>query len=419
MSELSDADIVICGAGAGGLAAAHALGGLGLRVLVLEQRRAPLPMAKGELLQPSSITALEQWGVRARLVRAGGVPIDRLCARDPAGTGLLELDYSRLLGAERRILAADYTTILAALAADLPATVQLCQGIRATGLTRDRAGRVDGVIVADPLPRPLSADLVVAADGGASRLRMDAGIAVARTEYPHRLVSFELSEPHRAELTAYVTDRGLRLAYPLPHGRTRLYLQADPGELRGLDDTGIRRWAAAAVAQVPALGGLGEQLSAPGCRRQLFGVPRYLVDPLSLPGLALVGEAGHAVHPMAAQGMNSAIADAVELATQLREVGEWSGAAIDYALRSYHRVRMPQLRHIATVSHNAARMLTQVSPLGRALGRRLLRGTANNPRLLAATCRNIAGIDPAPLRSVDRLYQLGVLRDPRADRGIA
>ncbi|MFI9508727.1 FAD-dependent oxidoreductase [Nocardia sp. NPDC052566] len=418
MSSSSEADVVVCGAGAGGLAAACALGALGLRVVVLEKQLRPLPIAKGELLQPSSLEALARWGAGPRLVRGGGVWIDRLCARAPDGRVLLELDYRRLLGAGRCILAADYPAILGALEDSAAPNVEVRRGIRVRELVRDSAGRVCGVELADGKPRTVSAALVVAADGSASSLRDGVGIALTREQYPHRLVSFEIPGSHCAELAAYVTDRGLRLAYPLPNERTRLYLQAAPDELRGMDGSDIRRWAVDAVTQVPALAELAQRLLAPETRRQLFAVPRYLADRLSVPGLALLGESAHAVHPMAAQGMNSAIADAVELAAQLTEAGEWSSAAVDHALAGYHRVRLPHLRHVATVSHNAARMLTMVSPLGKLLGRRLMRGTANNPRLSAATCRNIAGIDPHPLRPLDRLYQLGLLPDPRANQAL-
>ncbi|MBF6065725.1 FAD-dependent monooxygenase [Nocardia terpenica] len=409
MASGTDADAVVCGAGAGGLAAACALAAAGLAVIVLDKQRQPPSIAKGELLQPGSLTALDRWGVTRRLLAAGGVEIDRLCARASDGRALLELDYPGLLGGRRRILSADYPTILAALADSLPPSVRVHRGVPVRGPLHDDTGRVCGVEVADERLGSVRAPLVVAADGAASGLRAAAGIAVARTQYPHRLVSFDVPGARDEELTAYVTDRGLRLVYPLPHARTRLYIQAGPQELRGRDDAAMRRWAVEATAGIAALAPLGELLLDPRTQRQLFSVPRYLVDRLALPGLALVGESAHAVHPMAAQGMNSAIADAAELADRITAVGAADPAALDRALTDYERVRLPQLRHVATVSHNASRMLTAVSPVGRRLGRRLLRGTANNPRLLAATCRNIAGVNPAPLGMVDRLYQLGLL----------
>ena len=54
-------DVVVSGAGAGGLAAARALGANGLRVLVLDRQRTPAPTAKGEILQPESVRILDGW----------------------------------------------------------------------------------------------------------------------------------------------------------------------------------------------------------------------------------------------------------------------------------------------------------------------------------------------------------------------
>lgn len=45
-------DVVVCGAGVAGLAAACALGRLGHRVLLAEKQDAVKPVAKGEVLQP-------------------------------------------------------------------------------------------------------------------------------------------------------------------------------------------------------------------------------------------------------------------------------------------------------------------------------------------------------------------------------
>ena len=49
-------DAVVCGAGAGGLASAHALGALGLRVLVVDKQPELRPVAKGEVHYHHSLT---------------------------------------------------------------------------------------------------------------------------------------------------------------------------------------------------------------------------------------------------------------------------------------------------------------------------------------------------------------------------
>lgn len=406
-------DIVVCGAGVAGLAAACALGRLGHRVLVVEKQQTVRAVAKGELLQPGSVRILEEWGAAAELV-AGGARLSTLVARDATGRPELALEYGRLPVERPWILSHDYPAILGALCSALPETVEVRRGLLVNGLVRtdDRVTgvRLDGEVV--------KAALVVAADGLSSRLRGTAGITARRQDYPHRLAAFELAGAPEveADLSAYVTERGLRLRYPLPGGRVRLYAQVGPHELRGADASGLTDWAQALVRGTPALAPLEGALQANLARRQILPVSRFLADTLAVPGLALVGESGHAVHPMAAQGMNSAIADAHELAAEVRRTGSLAPMDVDRALVRYAASRRRVLKHIGRTSHNAARMLTDLSWAGRVVGRRALRRTGANDRIRYTVMHTMSGLGVHPLSPVDRLHQLGVLPDPRARR---
>lgn len=426
-----DYDVVVCGAGAGGLAAARALDAIGLRVLVADKQRRPRPVAKGEVLQPGALRVLRRWGTDRLLTRDGALRLGQLVVRSPGGDPVMTLDYGQLPAADNSLLAHDHTAILEALTAGLGEGVEIRRGVRATEALRDAAGRVVGVRLDEGdggKPQEVRAPLVVAADGISSRLRREAGIGGRRGDYPHRLVSFEITgAPDRPEdFSAYLTDRGLRLVYPLPGGRLRLYLQARPDELRGLDRDGFARWGEQAVREVPALAGLAEAVPEAAGTRQLFPVARFLAERLTAPGLALVGESAYAVHPMAAQGMNSAITSAAALADQLAarltpsarpKTPEPPGPeAVDAALRDYEQDRLPVLAHAARTSDNAARMVTELAFPGRQLGRRAVRCTGANPRLLHTITYNMAGLGPRPLTLLDRLHQIGLLPDPRAHR---
>ncbi|WP_051766194.1 FAD-dependent oxidoreductase [Saccharothrix syringae] len=414
MADLpASVDVVVSGAGAGGLAAARALGATGLRVLVLDRQRVPGPTAKGEILQPESIRVLDEWRALDALRAGDARPVDRLAIRDHTGAELLAIDYAELPGPYRQVFCADYADLREAIGRSLPGTVEVRHGVRVTGALRDDAGRVAGVRVAGGRGdggAEVRARLVVAADGMSSALRKDAGIAVDRDEYPHRLLAFDVAEADvDAELSAYRTGRGLCLVYPLPGRRCRLYVQVRPDEFRASGTAELDRWCDALLAQVPAIAPLAGPLRASLHRRQLFAVHRLRAHRLAVPGLALVGESAHAVHPMAAQGVNSSLADAEALAAALdRETG------VDAALESYQEARGPRLDHIATVSHNAARMITALSGAPRLLGARMMRRTAANPRLLRRTAGNLSGTDVRPLTFVDRLYQLGLLVDRNA-----
>ncbi|MFK3984770.1 FAD-dependent oxidoreductase [Micromonospora sp. NPDC050397] len=409
-------DVVVCGAGVGGLASARALGALGLTVLVLDRQKAPAEVAKGELLQPESVRILDDWGALPALRTGGAVPVDRLAIRDPGGRVLLGLDYRALPGAYREILCTGYSNVLHALAGTLGKTVEVRRGVLVEKAVRDPTGRVTGVRVIDGgRPEEICARLVVAADGLSSRLRRSAGLPGVRRDYDHRLLAFDLPGVRVAdEVSAYRAEHGLRLVYPLPGDRCRLYVQIRPEELRGLGADALDAWCDRTLAGVPALEPLAEVLRAHLRGRQILAVYRLRAPRLSTPGLALVGEAAHAVHPMAAQGMNSSLGDAETLARLLESAGGGEPAAVDRALAGYHADRLRRLDHTATVSHNAARMLTSTAGPARLLGGRMMRHTAANPRLLRLTTGNLAGVDPHRLTPVDRLYQLGLLRDRRA-----
>ncbi|RNG30434.1 FAD-dependent oxidoreductase [Streptomyces botrytidirepellens] len=415
-------DAVVCGAGAGGLASARALGELGLRVLVVDKQPHMRPVAKGEVLQPGALRVLRRWGTERLLEQRAGVRLGRLVVRAPAGTPLMALDYGRLPEGDRWLLSHDHLAILDALAEGLGPTVEVRRGVLVEEALRDGSGRVTGVAVTEGGRRyEVHAPLTVAADGISSRLRRAAGIDARRVDYPHRLVSFDLAgAPRPDDFSAYLSARGLRLVYALPGDRVRLYVQTAPDELRGgRDRSALAAWAEGVVAEVPALEPLSGPLLAGLDSRQMLPVSRFLSPRLAVPGMAFVGEAAYAVHPMAAQGMNTAITCAASLADRLAEHlhgAAPTAATVDAALRAYQAERRPILAQAATTSDNAARMVTDLTWRGRVVGRRAVRFTGRNPRLLHTVTYNMSGLGPRPMTFLDRLHQLGVLPDPRAHR---
>ncbi|MFF5496703.1 FAD-dependent oxidoreductase [Streptomyces aquilus] len=413
----TDTDVVVCGSGVAGLAAACALGRLGLDVTLLDKQRTQPPVWKGEVLQPGSLDSLHAWDALGRLEARQAVRLSRLVARTATGEELMALDFTVLGGERPWMLAHDYSTILQCMADSLGPTVRLRRGALVKELSHDSAGRISGVrAVADGTALDIRAGLVVAADGMSSRLRRLAGIDVEPVAYDHRLLSFELpgTLPTDDEVSAHATDRGLVMIYPLPDARIRVYIQVRTDELRKVSPADLRRWCEGLVAQVPALAPLAGLLEVNLDRRQLLPVWCYRAPSLVRPGLVLLGEAAHVVHPLAAQGMNTSIGDAEALAARLAAVDLADGSAVDGALRGYENDRMTRIRDVHTMSHNAARMMTSTSRAGRVLSRRLMRGTARSRRLNYLTTYNMSGLGMRPLDRLDRLVQLGVLPDLRA-----
>lgn len=410
-------DVVVCGAGVGGLTAAIAFAAAGHRVSLLEKRIQPARVAKGEVLQPSSVGVLRDMGVLPGLAGRGAVELDRLVVRTAEGQAVMVFDYPGLAGPDRTLLSLDYHEIVAALTDALPDSVRQIRGAVVDELCHDDTGRISGVgYTAGATRSAVHAPLVVAADGLSSRLRKLAGLAADPVEYPHRLMSFELADTAGApaEVTAYVTGRGLRLTYPLPHHRLRLYVQATPEFLRQTVRNGLDEWCAGLADDAPALRPLLGPLRDGLASRQVLSMWRFTAPRLCVPGLALVGESAHSVHPMAAQGMNTAIADGAALAAAVG-AGPLRPDTVDNALFDYQGTRSKWIKHVDLMSHDATRMITMTSWPGRQLGRWMLRNTNGNPRLRRIATYNLAGLGIRPFTLVDRLHQLG-LPDPLARR---
>jgi len=70
--------VLICGAGVGGLALGIRLRRLGFHPLIVERQIGVRPQIKGEYFQPAGVKALNQLGLLDAILQAGGVKIDTL-----------------------------------------------------------------------------------------------------------------------------------------------------------------------------------------------------------------------------------------------------------------------------------------------------------------------------------------------------
>lgn len=184
----------------------------------------------------------------------------------------------------------------------------------------------------------VTADLLVAADGGASRVRTLLDLPIAVRDYAqHAIVTHVASEvPHRETAWQRFLPGGPLALLPLSDGRssvvwsvpsehaTRLIAASDEAFLAELD--------AASGAALGRLGPCTERVSLP---LRLLHAFRY-----TRPRVALAGDAAHCVHPLAGQGMNLGLLDAAVLADEVeRGIGEHLGVGDAAVLGRYERRR--------------------------------------------------------------------------------
>jgi FAD-dependent urate hydroxylase len=161
-----DLDVIVVGAGIGGLTAAIALQQSGHRVRVLDQVRQLRPAGAGISLWSNGVKVLDALGLGAELAAVGG-RMQRMGYRDQHGTTLCDFSLEPLV---ERVGEYPYPV----RRSDLQALLLAAAGEGVVGMGRRCVGvddRGDRVEVQIEGGERLEADLVVAADGTHSRLR--------------------------------------------------------------------------------------------------------------------------------------------------------------------------------------------------------------------------------------------------------
>jgi 2-octaprenyl-6-methoxyphenol hydroxylase len=185
---------------------------------------------------------------------------------------------------------------------------------------------------------PLSARLVVGADGRHSPSRKAAAITVNRRHLSQAALTFNVSHsrPHRNISTEFHTPTGPCVFVPLPGNRSSVVWVSAPAEAARLLALSDEELSKAAEMQSHSI--LGHFSVEPG--RNLFPLTIETAAPFARQRIALIGEAAHVLPPIGAQGLNMGLRDAADIAGivgDARAMGGDPGAP--RVLERYHQAR--------------------------------------------------------------------------------
>ena len=156
------------------------------------------------------------------------------------------------------------------------------------------------------------ASLLIAADGRQSPVRQSLGIDVTRHDYGQVALSFSITHEHPHDNVAeeHFSPDGVFAVLPLPGQAASIVWGMSPEaaqELMALDDDAFIESLEARMG--PRLGAL--KLRG---KRGAFPLIMQIAKDTIAPRVALLGDAAHAIHPLAGLGLNLGFKDAAALA---------------------------------------------------------------------------------------------------------
>lgn len=333
-------DIAIVGGGIVGLTLAAALKNSELSIAVIDKAACyqPLsekPTARVSAINQANIKALQQFDVWNYLQQDRANPYTDMHVWDKDSFGDIHFSCGEM-GSDALGIIVENQALVNALAeaGEAQANVQLVTA----GIERVLAGPNQTMLMLDN-DEVLSCRLLVGADGANSFVRKQAGLPITFKDYEHTAIvaNIKTDEPHNNVARQAFTPTGPLALLPMvaPNVCSIVWSQTpeQAASLMALDDEAFCN--ALTAASNSKLG-----MTALETKRSAFPLTMRYARQWAKDGVVLIGDAAHTIHPLAGQGANLGMQDALVLAETLSSLNA-SGKDIGLYknLRSYERSR--------------------------------------------------------------------------------
>ena len=359
-------DILVVGAGFVGLSFAIAAARQGFRVTVLDKRDKPaMPSAVTAnvlALSPASSTFLKEIDVWCYLPPQCMNAYDRMSVYDGTGAGTVEFS-----AADAGLDALGHIVGREALIATLA----------------EQAGQVEGLTVkwgAPAMAEVGDAPLLVGADGVHSSTRESLGLKKHTHAYDQTatVCVTEMEQPHGNCAYQWFLEKGPLAFLPLSDAHSVAIVWSSFEDLGSVaEDEFIRRLPEASEGRLGKVIKVSPRFSFPLVQQQAL---QYVAE-----GVALLGDAAHAIHPLAGQGANLGFADARALVTEICAARLESRPPGDLqVLKRYESARKTENYLAGVAMEGFHRLFTSGSPLIgllRSQGLRLVNGSSTLKKL--------------------------------------
>jgi ubiquinone biosynthesis UbiH/UbiF/VisC/COQ6 family hydroxylase len=310
-------------------------------VLVVEPEPATAPAADApydlrvSAIAPGNRRVLQELGVWPRLVRARVAAYERMVVwpehMPPDSPDVLCFDAAEMGEPDLGSIVENRNLQAALLAQCAAQGIGLTQA-RLTTLATDADGATVGL--GDVT---VQAELVVGADGAASSVRNLLGIGENQRSYGQRgiVATVRGARGHRDTAWQRFLHTGPLALLPLASGELSIVWSAQDAAAQALLALPADEFSSALTA---ASAGVLGPLQLVGVRAA-FPLRRLTATRFTAARCALVGDAAHVIHPLAGQGVNEGLLDAVSLADELAARPPRESVGAERALQRYARAR--------------------------------------------------------------------------------
>lgn len=375
---MSNASVIIVGAGPVGLVSALCLAEAGIPVTVIEAHGDVPRDLRASTFHPPTLDMLDRFGISDELV-ARGLICPTWQFRDRTQGVVAEFDLALLKDETRHPyrLQCEQWKLAEALRDRIAAhaSVQTRYHTRALSVAQDADGVSLTVADADGRTETLTARYLVAADGAHSVIRKALGIEFEGLTIPEIFLSMSTSFDFSKAITdlapiAYITDPDEWAVLLRTPTLWRVLLPTDPT----LSDAQIKDPATmeARLQQICPKDGAYDIVHATAYRVHQRVAKRYVAG-----RIFLTGDAAHLNNPLGGMGMNGGIHDAVNLTDKLIRV--CNGAPLAEMDRYERQRRKVAIDTVQEQSLRNRKIMAENDPAARAVHHDELRAIAADP----------------------------------------
>lgn len=401
-------DLLIIGGGAGGLVLALLMAKKGKQVAILDQKACPMPLPRGEILQPNGLKVLDQLGLLHDLLSSDVHLNEKVHFYQAAGQHLCTIDYTRLrtpYAYSLILLPEVLQRLLLSAVADAPNITPfwhtsfdrlLWEGERIIGACAGESST----------PIRFETQMVVGSDGGQSRVREAFGIAYQTHAYADGYVTMVVDRPpgFQKDSRYYLGKEMIFGAFPVSRHKIYLFYLIPAKGLETVRARGIECLKREMCSLHP---GIEEMFAGPLQKVTSWQQTAYMrcfrvrCDRWVVHGGALLGDAAHAMNPHVAQGRNAAMTDAVVLA-DVMETCFREGNFSQEALATYEYARRAEIRTLQSLGDEMVLFWNSGSPPLVWLRDRVFKKVQDRMYLHDKLLKTVAGLETAPFHCWDR-----------------